>query len=76
MQEGDLVKRMVDIMEELSGYIECKYAERTKFGLFCEHSRSIIPNDKDYRFPCPDDSGTDGKRNGICYGFAAFKKVE
>lgn len=60
--------------EELAGYVYCKYAEMTKFGLFCPHSGRIQAIKG--KFPCPDDSGTDGKRNGVCYGFAKFIKKE
>ena len=46
-------------------YIKCKYAEITEFGLVCKYSKGIVLNNKEY--PCPQDSGTDKKRNGICY---------
>lgn len=63
-------------METFGGYVKCKYVNKTEFGLCCDYSICFIPNDKDYKFPCPNDSGTDGKRNGICYGFSGFRVVE
>lgn len=60
--------------ENFGGYNKCKYADITDFGLVCPYAVSIIPCDTNYKFPCPDDSGTDGKRNGICYGYSAFRK--
>lgn len=62
--------------ETLGGYRKCKYGDHTKFGLTCEYLRSMIHGDKDYKFPCPADSGTDGKRNGVCYEYTNFTKRE
>ena len=59
--------------EILGGYRKCKYGDCTKFGLRCEYSQCMTYDD-DYKFPCPPDSGTDGKRNGICYEYANFRK--
>jgi hypothetical protein len=56
----------------MSGYKTCVYANMTKFGLICDYSTGILgQNDK---YPCPEDSGTNGKRNGICYSYCAFDK--
>lgn len=62
--------------EILGGYRKCKYGDRTKFGLTCKYLRSMTYGDKDYKFPCPADSGTDGKRNGVCYEYTNFTKGE
>lgn len=61
--------------EILGGYRKCKYGDRTKFGLQCEYLRCMTDDDN-YKFPCPADSGTDGKRNGVCYEYANFTKEE
>lgn len=51
--------------EFLGGYRKCKYGDCTEFGLSCKYSRAMQYGD-DYKFPCPEDSGTNGKRNGVC----------
>ena len=56
----------------MSGYKTCVYANMTEFGLVCDYSISILG--KNEKYPCPKDSGTDGKRNGICYSYCAFDK--
>lgn len=56
----------------MSFYEECKYADRTKFGLICDYSTGHILKNEEYS--CPKDSGTDRKRNGICYSFCMFDK--
>lgn len=64
--------------EELGGYNRCKYGNLSEFGiqckyLRCKYLRSKIDEDN-YKFPCPNDSGTDGMRNGVCYEYANFTK--
>lgn len=61
--------------EDFGGYVKCKYANLTQFGLVCDYSCTMRPLDKNFKFPCPYDSGTDGKRNGVCYLYKAFEKI-